>query len=214
MRIYIFGDSITQGFYDPSGGWANKLAATIHEESHRSMLEGKDGYSEVYNLGVSGDTISGIQKRLVSELEPRRLYEDEEIIVIAAGTNDAVLRDNVVQIEEYEFEKQVDKLLDVALQQTRRVLCLSLAPVDERLTDPWKYSKSGKQWRNNRIDLFEDILKQVSLRRGVKFIPIYNTLSNEMKKGVAIHADGLHPNSTGHRIIEELIRPYVQEMVI
>ena len=213
MRVLVFGDSITQGFYDSQGGWAQRLINEYHAET-LAGLDSDDGrWVEVFNLGISGDTANGVLKRLDAEIAARQLYPGDEVIVIAIGCNDSILKDNLVVTEEYDFEAQIEELVDKALEHTKRVLVVGLAPVEQKLTDPWKFSSSGKQWKNNRIDLFEDIIKQVAGRKKVPFVPVYDVLKAEQDKGAKLHADGLHPNDEGHKMIADLVKPRLEELL-
>ncbi len=209
MRVFFFGDSITQGFYDTRGGWVQHLINEQHQATLKQILTGEGKYVEAFNLGVSGDTANGVLKRIESEVTNRRLYEDDDILVIAIGVNDATLRNNIAQTDEYEFEKQIEGLAEKALSITNRVLFIGLAPVDETLTNPLSSSNSGKQYKNNRIDLFEDIVKQVASRKKITFVPVYDILSKEK----SILADGLHPNDNGHQRIAELVRPKLEGLL-
>jgi len=214
MRIFIFGDSITQGFYDTQGGWATRLANKLHSTTLENMLAGNDKNEyEVFNLGVSGDTAGGVLERMDAEIAARQLGKDEDVIVIAVGCNDSLLRENHVFVDEDVFLKTVEDLVDKAVKHTSRVLLVGLAPVDQSLTDPWKFSSSGKQYKNNRIDLFEDTLKRVAERKNIGFVPIYDTYKAELDKGTKLHADGLHPNDKGHELIAELVKPKLKELV-
>lgn len=74
----IFGDSITQGFNDLTGGWVQRLRESLTLDDF------------VINLGVSGDTSDGLLARFEVELKPRLSTEGESnIILIAIGSNDS-----------------------------------------------------------------------------------------------------------------------------
>ncbi len=212
MRVFIFGDSITQGFFDLGGGWAQRLIKDYHVKTLEG-LHSNGPWIEVFNLGVSGDTTQGVIDRMDNEIEARELSEGDKAIVVAIGCNDSILRDNRVMVEEYEFESRVEELVDTALEHTSKVLLVGLAPVDQRQTDPWVHSSSGKQWKNNRIDLFEDILKQVAGRKKVSFVPIYDSMKAKQDEGIKLHSDGLHPNDEGHRLIYEAVKPKLEELI-
>lgn len=198
MRVLIFGDSIAQGYFDSqSGGWTNLVAVHYQREALKDLAS---DWIEVFNLGVSGDTAAGVLDRITSEVEARRVYELEECIVIAVGINDTILKDNRAVDEEYAFQKVYEELIESALELCPRVICVGLSAVNERLTDPWKYSSSGKQWKNNRINLFEDIIKQSAERKEVAFVPIHDTFIRSLAEAELL-ADGLHPNTAGHALI-------------
>jgi lysophospholipase L1-like esterase len=216
MRIFIFGDSITQGFYSSFGGWAQLIINDVHIKNSANLPDGSlvdEVYNEIYNLGISGDTVDGILNRMSSEISARHLYQDKDVIVLAVGVNDAALAKNRVFKDEKDFEIEYEELVEEALTLTKNVICVGLSPVDEALTDPWKFSSTGKQWKNNRIDLFEDIIKQITVRNKVSFIGIFDSFMQELKAGSNLHSDGLHPNDGGHKLIADAVRPVIQELV-
>ena len=211
MRILVFGDSIAQGFWDMDGGWVQRLAKPIHQASLDNILHG-DGksYIEVFNLGISGDTSEGVLKRLKQEVESRRTDENSEVIIIAIGINDSILKsDNVVLMDVYQFQTAYEKIIKEAQAVAGQVYCLGLTAVDESQTSPWKYSKTGEQWRNNRINLFEDSIKQSASRLSVPFIPIHDEFLSQLNSGIVLLADGLHPNEDGHKLIAEIVAEHV-----
>lgn len=63
MRVLVFGDSITQGFWDLDGGWVARLRRTYDKQ----MIEGvNDDPPSLFNLGVSGDSSDDIVTRFDS----------------------------------------------------------------------------------------------------------------------------------------------------
>lgn len=204
MKILVFGDSITQGMWDMSGGWVQQLSSVVHSASLDNILNG-DGKSiiKVYNLGISGDSTEGVLKRLKNEVESRRLNSEDEVIIISVGINDAILdSENKVRMDVYQFQELYEKLINEALGLTDRVYCVGLTAVDEESTNPWKFgSTPGAQYKNNRINLFEDAIKQSAQRLSVQFIPIHDEFMDLLSRGEDLLADGLHPNNAGHKLI-------------
>ncbi|MDQ3064644.1 MAG: GDSL-type esterase/lipase family protein [bacterium] len=209
MRILIFGDSIAQGYFDRRGGWANRLAVHYHKQIAANLAS---NWVEVFNLGISGDTAAGVLSRIRSETESRRLSEDDEWIIIAVGINDAILVENRVVCEIDEFQKTYDAIIKEALLITPRVVCVGLTAVNESETDPWAYSYRGKQWKNNRINLFEDTIKQSAERKEVPFVPIHDKFLTRLQRRELL-ADGLHPNETGHTLILKRVHQVLSELM-
>ena len=209
MRVLIFGDSITQGFWDNKGGWATRLAGQY--VPHK--LEDLAGeWTLFFNLGVSGDFVHNVLERLKTETKVRQWKKEPVTIILNVGVNDSVLINNKVKMEADDFQKQYEKLIDASLKLTKNVLCVGLSAVDANLTDPWKYG-DHEQWLNNRIDLFEDTIKQSARRKEVPIVPIYDKFRAEMAKGTKLHADGLHPNSAGHQLIAEAVQPFLDDIL-
>lgn len=213
MRILVFGDSIAQGFWDMDGGWVQRISTKVHRASLDNLLHGDGKRSiEVFNLGVSGGTTGGILKRMKQEVEARRTDDNSEVIIIAVGINDSVLKhDNAAFVDIYEFQELYEKVIKEAIAVAGQVYCLGLSAVDEELTSPWKYSKNGEQWRNNRINLFEDSIKQSAGRLSVPFIPVHDAFMGQLNAGQVLLADGLHPNEAGHELIASIVAEQVIE---
>lgn len=202
MRIYIFGDSIAAGLFDTEKcGWVNRLSIHYQKEALKDL---SSDWVEVFNLGISGDNVQGVLDRITREVESRRITEDEECIVIAVGINDTILRENQVVTEVDEYQKQYEKLIDEALKLCPRVICLGLTSVEESKSDPWTYSASGRQWKNNRIKLFEDAIKQSAILKEVPYLPIHEVFL-EQNKNTRLLSEGLHPNSNGHELIKRIV---------
>lgn len=214
MRLLIFGDSITQGFYDSRGGWVQRLASDLHGKTLASMNKNQDFSVEVYNIGISGDTVQGILDRIENETNARRLYDDQDMIIIACGINDSILIDNKAQEDIYEFQEKLELLAEKALSLSDKVYFIGLTAVDEELSDPWTFSSSGKQYKNNRINLFEDTIKQVAINKDIQFIPIHDSFLEKLSDGTHLLSDGLHPNDLGHEFIYQKVKPVLEEMLI
>lgn len=213
MRVLVFGDSIAQGFFDSKGGWVQRLSSDLHMKTLTAMNSGDDYHVEIHNLGVSGDTAEGTLNRMESEMGSRRLYQEDEIIVIAIGTNDSALRGNVALEDVYDFQVTYEKILETAKHHAEKILCVGLPAVDESMSDPWKFSSTGRQYKNNRLDLFEDTVKQVAGQASVEFVPIFDVFLARLKDGSGLLADGLHPNDAGHELIYQIVKPKLEELL-
>src|SRR3989344_2914310 len=116
MNILIFGYSITWGAYDPEqGGWATRL---------RNYFEAKDNYTDVYNLGVSGDTTADLLARIEVEAKSR----EPNLIVFAIVINDAqfIHSTNGLRGSLDEFQQNLIKLLSIAKKFTDKVVFVCL----------------------------------------------------------------------------------------
>ncbi len=210
MRILIFGDSITQGFFDSRGGWANRIA----RDYNKKILENLNGdWVEVFNLGVSGDTVQDILDRIEDETEARRWREDKVAIVVSVGINDALLKENIADSDEYAFQEKYEKLIDIVTKISDAFLFVGLSAVDEKLTNPYDASTTGKQYLNNRINLFEDCIKQASILRKVPFVPVHDMFIGQLDGKQSLLADGLHPDEAGHSLLYEIIAPEIMAVI-
>lgn len=210
MRVFFFGDSITQGFFDEKGGWAQRLINHYHSKTRENL--GQDFWIECFNLGVSGDTVDGLIRRIELEVTNRQLLDDENVIVLAIGINDTVLRDNRAVRDVYDFQESFEKLLNSSLNIADKVICIGLTAVDESLTDPVAYSSTNEQYLNNRINLFEDTIKQACETKDLPFVPVHDRFLAQ-SESAALLSDGLHPNEAGHELIANLVKPHLDKLL-
>jgi lysophospholipase L1-like esterase len=188
VNICIFGDSIVWGAYDPeNGGWGNLT---------RNHFEMQDNDTGVYHLGIPGDTSSGLLKRVEAEMQTR----NPDILVFAIGTNDSqfVFSQGSHLVPVDRFRDNLEKLTEAGRRYTEKIVFVGLMHVDERKTDPVPWFPD-RAYRNEGVDLFDNLLMNFCVQSGLRFISIKSVLGNDD------FFDGLHPNSVGHRKIFEKI---------
>jgi lysophospholipase L1-like esterase len=183
-NITIFGDSITYGAWDPSGGgWAGRL------RRHFELLE--DDYTQVYNLGVCGDTAGDLLARFSAECLARN--KSPQTIIFAIGINDSQLigsKDNL-RTPMDEFQSNLEKLIKNAKKYSKKIIFIGLTSVDESKTMPVPWS-TEKFYSNSSIGIYDAAIKDICEKNSLPFISMSDLLSpNDLD-------DVLHPNSEGH----------------
>ena len=213
MTILAFGDSITYGNWDPKGGWVGRLREYLDSKSLENY-SGPDLYSTfytlTYNLGIPGETSSGLLERFETELIPRYNPDEETIILFAIGINDSrmYLSSNEHEVEEGIFQQNIWDLWEIAKKYTGDVAFIGLTPVDEFRTNPLLW-ESDAVYKNEYIEKYNNFVKQFCESRQTPFIDIFSQMKNmEVSK---LMEDGIHPNQEGYKIIEEIIRTAVFE---
>lgn len=198
--ILAFGDSITFGrLVAPGKGWADRL---------KVYFESKDFYNTFYNLGIPGDSSTGLLGRFEIELRARVQYnypEDRFIILIAIGTNDS--RDSgspeKMHTTPEAYEKNISKLVSLASKHSKEIVLIGLPPVDESIM-PYE----GKYYSNEAIAKFNDILKKIAKEKKLLFCDTYGTFIRQ-KDCRKSFVDGIHPNEKGHDIMYEMIKGFL-----
>jgi len=196
MNILIFGDSITWGAYDPEqGGWATRL---------RNYFEEKDNDTDVYNLGISGDTTANLLNRIEVEAKSRK----PNFIIFAIGINDAqfIHSTNGLRVSPDEFQQNLEKLLSIAKKFTDKVVFVGLTKVDESKTTPIPWN-TDKSYYNKNIRRLDNIIKKFCEDNKLKFIPIESVVEDDDL------IDGLHPNTKGHIKIFNRIKSEVESIL-
>ncbi len=211
MRVLVFGDSITQGFYGSHGGWVGLLIRYYQKHTLKDLRA--EGEVQVFNLGISGNTAEDVLDRIDAETTARTNSNHETVIVLAIGTVDSKLRNNVAVSDVYAFQETYEALIKKAQKLADNIVCVGLSAVDEKLSNPWVYSTDGEQLLNNRLNLFEDTIKQSALRLQVPFVPVHDRFLKALENGQDLLVDGLHPNDAGHKMIAELVKPALDKPV-
>ncbi|HIH24447.1 TPA: hypothetical protein HA251_05415 [Candidatus Woesearchaeota archaeon] len=202
--ILCFGDSVTWGRGEtPNIGWAGRL---------KKSVESSGEYRAVYNLGVCGDTSSDLLRRFKAECDARaRAYrkEDQFLILIAVGLNDSRWRggpqSKVVYATPKQFEANILKLIRLAKTYPAKVALVGLTPIDESLTVPYEETV----FRNERIALFNDLLRKCSGREHVPFLDMFAKMSAAKYRSMI--DDGLHPNERGYDFMYAQVMRFIKQ---
>lgn len=190
FSILAFGDSITFGSgVNPKHGWVYYL---------KEDFEAKDDFNFVYNLGIPGDTSTGLLERIETEAGAR-VDNENDIILIAIGTNDARCNPQNLQTQPEDFRENINKIITIAKKYTKKVVVLGLSPVDENMM-PFE----GTYFTNKTTEQFNNILKSQANKHNVAFCDIFNQLIN--KNYAELLSDGLHPNEEGYKLMYKIIK--------
>jgi len=84
IKIFIFGDSIAYGAWDPEGGWVERLRQSVFATTRGEYNRG----TFLYNLSIVGETTAELRRRFPTEFATRQ-PEPGDLIVFATGINDA-----------------------------------------------------------------------------------------------------------------------------
>lgn len=201
------GDSITYGLWAKSSRWSELLRVWLESRSLEGDLENlnTNSYVAVYNLGIPGDTSQGLLKRFDAEVGPRVNSDQEMVIIIAIGTNDArfIKSQNRYESTADQTVANIRSLIGIARKLTRKILVLGLPPVDEARTNPifWDTNYS---YTNQDLESYNRDIKTLTIDEGIAFADMFT----EMKefKVPELMEDGIHPNAEGHRIMFEAVK--------
>ncbi len=205
-QILVFGASTTYGAWDEKGGWVDRLKQFLHKKTIDSNLE-NDWI--VYNLGIDGDNTEGILERFDQETEIRIWLDTETIIIISTGINDSIFvhKTGETKVSIQSFQSNLEKIIKKAKDYTDKIVLVGSMPVDARVDPiPWL---EGHSYKNELVKLFNEIMESTAKVNKLHFIDIFKDF---MKKDPEkLSADGVHPNSKGHKLIFELLRKYLLE---
>jgi acyl-CoA thioesterase I len=205
MRVLVFGDSITQGFSDPTGGWFQHLAAPYMQK----LLDDPDGPSpDFFNLGVSADTSQNVCDRFEAETRARK-RKHELVFVFAVGVNDACITKGIPQATPEQYQQNIVRLVKMAQEFSHKMLFVGLTPCDESKTTPCSWG--DYVYKNEDVKKLDDILAKVCVEQNVPYMPVRDLFVGKEKE---LLPDGLHPNTKGHRLIADQIRPKLDQLLL
>ena len=175
MKIVCIGDSFIFGFGVTSKKRWTRLAAE------------RSGF-EIVNLGINGDTSSGVLARLQKALDT----ENADIYFIMAGCNDIFLsgtdltaRVNIPSAVQHVLARGKLPIIGIPSK-----ISPAFCPEDWGLiTDFYAAEKT--------IDEYRSWLLKYCSAYGIAYVDFSSCLSGEML------LDGLHPNNEGHIILAE-----------
>lgn len=202
MIVFILGDSISCGFYDPQGGWADRLkrrlmVRTTHEP---------DAYFVVYNLAVDGSTSKDVLKSL-GELVRRLPDGDSALALVAVGINDAC-RLASLHTPQVDLDAYMANIKQIAgdLKSIAQVVFVGLTPVDDSKTHPLPWAPR-LSCSDEDAAKYDAALAEAAHQAAAGYVAIRPLFS-----GRAYHDtlyDGLHPTNLGHELIFEQVSAYL-----
>jgi acyl-CoA thioesterase I len=203
-NIFVFGDSIVQGFWDSQGGWATRLKQYFDAQMVSAPgFPQPDFYYMVFPLGISGDTTKDILDRFELEAEKRMGWETaEEIFVFSVGSNDTAFFDLA------ESERNISEIIKRAKRISKKIAFLEECPVDEKMTRPVSWNKECF-YENKKIVAFNKLLNKITKEEGVDVIKIFGEWKKINYRKML--ADGIHPNDKGHEYIFKRVRDFIKK---
>ena len=203
MRALFFGDSITQGFWDSEGGWVERLRA--HYDSIALQDLAHSPTTEIFNLGVSGDTTRNLLARVKNETEVRKWHDESPLVAIAIGTNDDLFEGNEQWVTPEEFRTNLEKILHLLQPVVDRIVLVGNPACDESRTTP--VSWGNFHYTNRELERSEGIIRDVAEAERLAYIPLFHEFKRRLDAGEDLLADGLHPNNRGHEVIFSIVKP-------
>ena len=209
MIINFLGDSITQG-----------AGAACEKETYVAVV-GQTLGCTVRNYGVGGTRIARQKTPSANSiydedflLRSKQMLDDADFLFVFGGTNDYGHGDAEMGEEDsediYTFCGAVNTLFkDLISRYGKEKICVILPLHRYGETNP--YGEGNKPKAGHVLQEYVSVLKTRANKYGLDVmdfekefpIPAVNT-------GDGLTVDGLHPNSTGHKIIAEKICAYIR----
>ena len=202
-KVIAIGDSLVYGYGDSEGGgWVDRLRL--------SYLNPEQPGPILYNLGVRGDGVRQVAKRLKSEFCDRGelRHRTPDVLVLSVGINDSARAGQptgrpVTAIDL--FEREMDQLLTQA-----SLLCpvyfVGMVPVNEAAMPFAKIL----HFTHAEQERYRDVTKWLCSAHNVPYLDLYEqwTQNDEHWVSDRLCTDGIHPNPLGYRTILESIKSW------
>ncbi len=152
---------------------------------HEMLSEKQINHITIINAGISGSTSASAVSRLKWFLRAK-----PDILVLALGANDGL---RGLSIEE--MEKNLSATIALAKENKIRVI---LAGMEIPPNYGPEYTKA-----------FREVFSSLAKKNQLPFIPF---LLKDVAGNPSLNqADGIHPNSNGHRVIASHVLPFILE---
>jgi lysophospholipase L1-like esterase len=201
QKIFIFGDSIAYGAWDPAGGWVERLRQGVFVTTRGDYNRG----TFLYNPSIVGETTAALLRRFPTEMAAR---QPGDLIVFAAGINDAQDVNGQPLATPADVCTTVRALIQCARAWAPRLCWVGLTPVDESRTTPipWMPDRS---YRNARVAAVDAAIQRTVADEALPYLDLFSAWT-------ADHAyphrllDGIHPNAAGHAQLYAQVKAFLQ----
>ncbi len=201
LRIATFGDSITKGT-----SWVKRRQTYTYVLG--KILEGRGIKVEMLRKGVSGETTRGALKRLEKDV----IAQKPDVVTIMYGTNDAFIdvhkdeKDTTPRISLENYEKNLNTIIRKLKEHDIKPVLMNSIPMGNFwVADVGIYAEKDG---NFKLETYVDIVRRVAAQEKVPLVDHFDVWIRRKNKGQNINnwlADGLHPNTDGHRFIAKTI---------
>lgn len=202
-NIFIVGDSLVYGKWDPEGGWAARL---------RKYVDGKYNLGTrtnllVYVLGIPSETAPRLAERLRGELLARIDPAGKNLLIISSGMNDSCPNNKVTGelTPKGAFMDSYGSLIDTGAEFGCKVVALGLTPVNPSRS-------KGLLFSNELVAEYDGYISQVCREKNVVKLELFETL-NAVRFADDL-VDSVHPDAIGHECLFTLVRDFLEKEVV
>ncbi len=197
-RIAAIGASTCHGNVDPEhGGFVGRL---------RQWHEAQKPTNSVFNLGVPGDTTTGILNRMNAEMKPRA----PQLILVQHGIND-IRREGSAEAPNAEsredFQNNLRRII-IRAQSYADVVFVGVHPINQAVTNPVYWAPH--YFLSEDVRLYAQTAAEVCADMDVGYIDIFSAWSASTYDHF-LDKNGIHANAAGHEMIYSLVLQHLQQ---
>lgn len=211
MRVLVFGDSITQGYWAVEHGWVDRLRRYFDAKQFKDLE--KNDEPTVFNLGISADTSEDVMRRIDSELavRTRTHHTTKPAVIVQIGVNDSSIDHGKRQVEIDEYKNNLREIINQLKGKTSTTIFIGSSACDEKRTMPVFWGDYICD--NESIKRYEDAMQEVAEDNSIPFVGIFDAFKRSLDSGADLLPDGLHPNDEGHELIFNTLISQVEELL-
>lgn len=214
MRVLVFGDSITQGYWDTDGGWVDRIRKHFDTIQFADLQNNDE--PTIFNLGISADNSYDVLQRIEAETLARTRHGNLPVLIIQIGVNDSSTDnqpiDKSVHVSIEDYESNLREIIKKVQPISSKIIFVGLSACDEARTTP--VSWGDYHYTNEPIRQYESVMSSVAEEHNIPFIPIFDEFKKSIDEGKDFLPDGLHSNNEGHQFIVDIVRPKLEELLI
>lgn len=189
-RIVGFGASTIYGYGDSAGGFLERIKRWHQSQGDRNF---------VYNIGIFGDTLTGMAERFSKEVPQRK----PNLIIVYAGYNEIRRVSSPDQEMLVALDQQMAKLRQIL--KSAKAICETLVingfPFDQTKTTP--FVNTDSYYLLADAELYCQQVIETAKVENCLSIDLFSAWS-KLDYQRLLYQDGLHANDLGHQNIFEL----------
>ncbi|MCY0880684.1 MAG: GDSL-type esterase/lipase family protein [Firmicutes bacterium] len=214
--ILCLGDSVTRGVSYVRDKW--RLISPTYPEWLETILQTQ--HVDVINKGRFNATSSDVLRRIDKDIAP----QPAQLVLLEIGANDSDMPWGEVAAQPEEdfqprvpldqFVQNMQQIIDQLQQLGKRVVLLSLPPIDPRRYYEFlakKYSRAIAHWIGRCGGIFwwqeqyNQALKDLAEERRTPWVDIRHLASQTLPLEQLLSEDGIHPTPAGYHALAQFI---------
>jgi acyl-CoA thioesterase-1 len=211
MRVLIFGDSITQGFWAVESGWVDRVRKYYDALQVENLEDGDE--PTIFNLGISADNSENILNRIEAETVARTRvhHASKPVVVVQTGVNDCSQLQGRREVSLEQYKANLSEIIKKTRPLSSKIVFVGFAACDEARTTPVFWD--DHHYTNKNIKQYEDAMKAVAKEDNVNFISVFDQFISKLDDKEGLLPDGLHPSDAGHELIYKIVMPKLRELL-
>lgn len=193
-------------FYGEYDGVLGGYVEILKRYCHTEFYNNNANEVNCFNLGIGGETTEGLMKRFEIETKAR-FSPDENLIFFFYGANDLALSEGKEIVSLTDFEQNLSQVISQAKRFATEIYVISILPISKTV-DGIKVTER-KFRTTQKIELFNQKLKDLALQNQIEFIDIFSRFNSTKEEFLS--KDGIHPNEKGYQFIANQIKPIVEK---